>query len=168
MFKVENYNWANLEHAYGSAQDIPHLLLSLSECPPSSDYESEPYFSLWSSLCHQGDVYSASYAALICIVEILSEKYEKVNYNFFLLPISIEIARLKGNGPELGEFEQDYYSAIGKIAGLVAKIKTSDEVFSRVLAAATAVVHGNVKLGEAILELSPDTIDEFFEWLENR
>ncbi|MFJ8433163.1 hypothetical protein ACIQ9P_17875 [Kitasatospora sp. NPDC094019] len=52
-------DWSRLSHAYGSAEDIP-ALLDLIEAEPSAERWSE----LWSALCHQGSVYSASFAAL--------------------------------------------------------------------------------------------------------
>ncbi|OKJ69627.1 hypothetical protein [Streptomyces sp. CB02261] len=52
-------DWPRLSHAYGSAEDIPALLARIAS-------ESEPglWNDLWSALCHQGSVYSASFAAL--------------------------------------------------------------------------------------------------------
>lgn len=52
-------DWADLTHAYGSAQDIPGLL---EQATPDST--SPVWTELWSRLCHQGTVYSASFAAL--------------------------------------------------------------------------------------------------------
>ncbi|MDY0810047.1 hypothetical protein [Kitasatospora purpeofusca] len=52
-------DWSRLSHAYGSAEDIPALLDRI-ETDPSAERWSE----LWSALCHQGSVYSASVAAL--------------------------------------------------------------------------------------------------------
>ncbi len=65
MLSLEDARWADLRHAYGSAGDIPSLLRTLSDdCSPSRSSNAEPWFSLWSSLCHQGNVYTASYAAV--------------------------------------------------------------------------------------------------------
>jgi hypothetical protein len=52
-------DWALLKHAYGEAVDIPDLLAALSPDPEARAWEP-----LWSRLCHQGTVYSASFAAL--------------------------------------------------------------------------------------------------------
>ncbi|MFF4392538.1 hypothetical protein ACFY0G_38220 [Streptomyces sp. NPDC001552] len=52
-------DWPQLSHAYGSAEDIPTLLARIASEP-----ESELWNDLWSALCHQGSVYSASFAAL--------------------------------------------------------------------------------------------------------
>lgn len=63
LFSLESSRWSELEHTYGQASDIPSLLKQLVEVPDSSD-NKEPWFPLWSSLAHQGDVYSASFAAV--------------------------------------------------------------------------------------------------------
>lgn len=51
--------WSQLRHAYGPADDVPGLLQQLDPDP-----DAEVWEQLWSRLCHQGDVYSASFAAL--------------------------------------------------------------------------------------------------------
>jgi len=45
----------------GSAADVPALLVALLAFP-KSEGQREPWFSIWSALAHQGDVYSASFA----------------------------------------------------------------------------------------------------------
>jgi hypothetical protein len=57
-------DWSALDHAYGAADDIPALLRQARAAPAPRDYRDEPWFSLWSALCHQGDVFTASYAAV--------------------------------------------------------------------------------------------------------
>jgi hypothetical protein len=64
------FNWSSLSHAYGPASDVPALLERARSAKAPSDYRDEPWFSLWSALCHQGTVYSASYAALPELVAI--------------------------------------------------------------------------------------------------
>ncbi|ALG12771.1 hypothetical protein [Kibdelosporangium phytohabitans] len=51
-------NWGQLTHAYGTAEDIQNRLDQVA-AEPSADWDD-----LWSALCHQGTVYSASFAAL--------------------------------------------------------------------------------------------------------
>ncbi|MFD1730368.1 hypothetical protein ACFSC4_03505 [Deinococcus malanensis] len=65
---LEDPRWASLQHAYGSAADVPELLKALDGNPAPLDGKAEPWFSLWSALCHQGDVNTASYAALPYLV----------------------------------------------------------------------------------------------------
>ena len=52
-------NWSELGDAYGPAEDVPGLLAQLSPDPQAAVWQE-----LWSRLCHQGTVYSASFAAL--------------------------------------------------------------------------------------------------------
>lgn len=166
---MESINWNELEHAYGNASDIPELLDNLKGYPSCESYDEEPFYTLWSSLCHQGDIYSASYAAALTIVSLIESAPEKVSYNYFLLPVSIEIARLKGNGPEIGAgIEANYFKAIRTMARLTGTINTTDETMISVLSAATAACHGNADLAETILELTPDTLAEFKGWLQER
>ncbi|MFJ6250598.1 MULTISPECIES: hypothetical protein [unclassified Streptomyces] len=58
-------DWAQLSHAYGSAEDIPVLLDQIAS-EPIPEYWS----NLWSALCHQGSVYSASFAALPWLADV--------------------------------------------------------------------------------------------------
>ena len=51
--------WGTLRHAYGSAEDIPGLLDQLSP-----DQKAPVWDELWSRVCHQDSVYSASFAVL--------------------------------------------------------------------------------------------------------
>ncbi|MFJ8609967.1 hypothetical protein ACIRH0_22625 [Streptomyces sp. NPDC093675] len=52
-------DWSELHHAYGTAEDVPGLLDAARPAPQDPSWDE-----LWSRLCHQGTVYSASYAAL--------------------------------------------------------------------------------------------------------
>ncbi|UTW46620.1 hypothetical protein KFE80_04235 [bacterium SCSIO 12696] len=161
--------WDELEHAYGQASDIPQLLKELEVYPSCESYGEEPFYTLWSSLCHQGNVYSASYAAVPVIVSLIEKAPEIVDYNYFLLPVCIEIARLKGCGPKIGPcLEFAYTSAIQTMAKLASEIKSPDEKMVSVLAAVTAVHFGNAELAEAILEFTPATVAEFQEWLQEK
>jgi hypothetical protein len=71
MLSLDSPHWRELQHAYGSAADIPPLLRALESLPPSAGRE-EPWFTLWSALAHQGDVYSASFAAVPHVIRALS------------------------------------------------------------------------------------------------
>lgn len=84
MLSLDDPRWRELRHAYGNAADVPDLLRALAlSTGPKEGYRDEPWFSLWSSLCHQGDVYTASYIAVPHIVQIASEATEPVDFSFF-------------------------------------------------------------------------------------
>lgn len=60
-------DWASLRDAYGSAEGVPDLLAAAAA---SSSEDDGLWDELWGRLCHQGTVYSASYAALPKLAEI--------------------------------------------------------------------------------------------------
>lgn len=57
-------DWASLRDAYGEASPVPDLLQRLS-----TDDTDPVWHELWSRICHQGTVYSASFAALPRLLE---------------------------------------------------------------------------------------------------
>ncbi|MEV6486430.1 hypothetical protein [Streptomyces sp. NPDC051576] len=58
-------NWSGLTHAYGSAENIPDLFARLGGTEDDAVWQE-----LWGSLCHQGSVYDASWAAMPVLVDI--------------------------------------------------------------------------------------------------
>ena len=61
-------DWNSLKHAYGNAADTPALLGKLTPDAQASVWEE-----LWSRLCHQDTVYSASFAALPTFVDVAEQ-----------------------------------------------------------------------------------------------
>lgn len=159
MRSMDKHDWASLRHAYGEASNIPALLEQLKDFPPCEDYRAEPYLSLWSALCHQGDVYPASYAAMPTIIELMEASPARATWSALLLVVSIEIARATKRGPEIvPDLAGAYTAALQRLPALVAAMATQtwDELMTRTAAAAIAVSKGQVELGSAILELTPD------------
>lgn len=64
MLGLDDPRWNALDHAYGPAGDVPDLLRAVERG------EQELWDELVPCLCHQGTVYTASYAALPHIVRI--------------------------------------------------------------------------------------------------
>lgn len=58
-------DWSQLEHAYGSAEDLPEILAACARDPASSMWAD-----LWSRVCHQGTTYSASPHVLPFLLEM--------------------------------------------------------------------------------------------------
>ena len=120
---------------------------------------------LWSSLCHQGEIDTASYAAVPHLVRVLASGPTHAHWDFFLLPACIEIARTKGHGPEIpADLRDDYFAPLQRIPALAAAESEWDGgYYCPAVAAALAVARGQPALGEAILELEPDAVGEFME-----
>jgi hypothetical protein len=68
--------WASLQDAYGSAEQVPVLLAAAAAAGTD---EGDSWDDLWSHLCHQGTVYSASYVALPALAE-MSLQHEPSGY----------------------------------------------------------------------------------------
>lgn len=164
MLSLDDVLWADLQHAYGNALDIPDLLRALAESTGSKAcYQDEPWLSLWSSLCHQGDIYTASYAAVPHIVHLASRIDAPVDFGFFQLPTAIEIARKTGRGPDIpGSLADDYHRAIQQLVENVSlhRHEAWDQSMLISAAAAQAVAKGHIDVAEALLNLDADWISK--------
>jgi len=160
MLELNSPKWNKLTHAYGKASDIPALLEQLKTAPPPSDYQSEPWFSLWSALCHQYDVYTASYAAIPHIVSIAAARpiTERLEYLNFVG--SVESFRHRENAPTIpANLKKDYLASLNQAASLILECLGADswgEAELKVLVGALAAVRGQYKLGTAIFELEEE------------
>ena len=94
-------DWAALSHAYGSAEDVPDLLRRVVLDRRPGHVPGSPWFELWSALCHQGDVFSASYAAVPLLTEIARLPQYQGRNDPIVLAGCIELARLEGRGPAM-------------------------------------------------------------------
>ncbi|MEU2622092.1 hypothetical protein ABZ642_28865 [Streptomyces sp. NPDC007157] len=68
---LDQMDWSRFRHAYGSAEDIPALLRDLAS--PVEKTASEAEQELWSSIVHQGTVYSATAAAVPFLARLVAE-----------------------------------------------------------------------------------------------
>jgi hypothetical protein len=169
MIPLEHSRWSELQHAYGNAADIPALLRRLENFPAEGG-EREPWFTLWSSLCHQGDVFDASFAAVPHIIRILATAPEQATPSFFQLPACIEIARDQNKTPIPRELSDDYFTALHSLPKLVGAASTrpwSDDLLCSALAA-VAAAKGFHLVAKTNLELDSTTANQFLEWLENQ
>ncbi|HEV7933469.1 MAG TPA: hypothetical protein VGP70_14320 [Actinomadura sp.] len=55
---LDEIHWAELEHAYGPAEDVPGLLRALRS--ESSDERERAVYELYGNIFHQGSRYQAS------------------------------------------------------------------------------------------------------------
>ena len=162
MLLLDDPRWHQLQHAYGAAADIPPMLRALELSPgPALDSQAEPWFSLWSSLCHQDDVYTASYAAVPHIVRIAGTTVTPIDFSFFLLPTAIEVARRAGRGPAIPEeCAEPYHAAITDLGESVSAHRQEpwDQSMLLAAAAAQAVAKGHVDVAEALINLDDNWI----------
>ena len=163
-------DWEELRHAYGSAQNMPELLEQLAAFPQEDSCEDEPWFTIWSSLYHQGDIYSASFAAVPEIVTHLSASPEKATSSFFALPASIEIARKKNDVEVPKILKAPYVAAISELGMLASKwlaMGLKSDV-ARAAISALSVAAQQFGYAELILEIPPEEVPEVLSWYEER
>lgn len=167
MLTLDDSRWSTLSHAYGSAKNVPDLLLQLAgSTEPRPGNESEPWFSLWSCLCHQGAVFDASYAALPHIVEIACVATGPTDFSFFQLPAAIEVARSRGSGPAIPpDLVEAYAAGIAKLTKCVSLHSNDpwdDDALISALCA-LAVAKGHPRVAEAIMNLDDDLIQRLID-----
>lgn len=166
MLALNDDAWSELSHAEGVACDIPARLRALATFPSGDVRDTEPYLSLSRALLHQNRVYTASYAALPHMVEMMADTPDRAHPGVLELVARIEIARSKGNGPDMHDaLEAMYTGALARLPEVIAALarQSWDEPFTRIAAAALAVSRGQATLAEAILELKPGKLADFMD-----
>ncbi len=137
---------------------------------PDSQKEKEPWFGLWSSLAHQGDVYSASFAAVPHVIEAISTAPEKVDFSYFQFPAWVEICRHK-NGTAIPEdLEASYFASLKRIPALFAlacESNPNQEILTCGFSA-IAAANGQHAIAESIMELTSEVAAEFLDWFHER
>jgi hypothetical protein len=166
---LDSPRWPELNHAYGKASDIPALLRQLDSLPPSGP-DDEPWFSLWSALAHQGDVYPASFAAVPHVVRALALAPERAGAVYLQFPAWIEICRKRQDVPIPPDLRDAYATALAALPRLVAAaaVRAWDDEFLACALAALAAVKGSGDVAAAALELTPEVAEEFLAWLDDR
>jgi hypothetical protein len=170
MLALDSPQWSELRHAYGAATGIPELLKKLIALPDDAD-DAEPWFSLWSALAHQGEVYSASFAAVPHVIEALASAPQAASEVYFHFPAWVEICRRKNAIAVPSDLEGPYFSALARLPELVAQTagRSWDAPFAACALSAIAAAKGQHGLAEALLEMSSDdVIDDFNEWAADR
>ena len=166
MLSLDDKRWSALTDAYGASSGIPKLLRDAEKLPEYTGSDMEPYGSLWSALCHQGDVYSASYAALPHLVRIVEANPAKFRWTLLLLTHAIEAARSGGRGPPIpDDLNEAYQNALGRIPAFASSLLTVDltELELRVILAACASAKGFSSIGGVIADLTPEVTAQLLE-----
>jgi hypothetical protein len=156
MVELASRLWKEYRHAYGPATDIPDLLRQARATPRTRRADEEPWHSLWSALCHQYDVYSASIAALPHLVEMAGERRPADRLEPLLLAGAIETYRHRQGGPDIpSHLEATYRSALARAASLTVEAleQERDEDAYRGLLAALAAFQGYPRLAAGINSL---------------
>jgi hypothetical protein len=96
MLSLDDNRWNSLAGGYRMKCDPRPLLAELE----SEQNRETAWHELWEELNHQGDVGEASYASVPHLVRI-HRKSGIVDWNTYAIVAVIELARGKGNNPEV-------------------------------------------------------------------
>lgn len=128
MLNLDDNRWTDLTGGYRIKCDPRPLLARLD----SGQDKAAAWRGLWEELHHQGDVGEASYASVPHLVKI-HRKSSAVDWNTYAIVAIIELARKKGNNPDLPQWlEEDYLQAIQELAEIgaaeISSAKKPEEV----------------------------------------
>jgi hypothetical protein len=170
MLGLDSPRWSTLETAYGPAVDVPDMLRALESVPNSDDWRDEPWSSIWSALAHQGDVYSASFAAVPHIVSVLAAAPDRAGFNYFAFPAWVEICRQRKAEPIPEDLNGPYTAALARLPRLAAAAadRPWDEPMLQSVLGAIAVAKGPVEVAEAASELTLEVARDFLVWFAER
>lgn len=79
---LDNIPWKTLNHAYGSAEDIPDLIRALTY--DSDNIREKTLYTLYSNIWHQGTVYQATAYAVPFLIELLSASNVTRKYDILI------------------------------------------------------------------------------------
>ena len=155
MLPLSDPGWAKLQHAYGAAANIPALLERAVAERRLGSHPQSVWFELWSALCHQGDAYTASYAAVPHLIELAPAALARQSYEPLLLAASIEQARLEGTAPAVPtELQADYEAAVrkGREVAQTAQTTAWNADAQMALAGSLAALSGDAAGARAVFE----------------
>ena len=156
MLSLDDNRWNNLTGGYRMKCDPRPLLAQLK----SEQTRETAWHELWEELHHQGDVGEASYASVPHLVRI-HRTDGTVDWNTYAMVAIIELARGKGNNPELPTWlEEDYHRAIRELAEIgAAEIRHADEPDTvRAILSVIAISKGLRTHGRFLVEYSEDEL----------
>ncbi len=159
MLALSDSRWSSYTHAYGPAEDIPALLSRARDDSGPGTKPGTAWFDLWSALCHQGDTYTASYAAVPHLVQFASDHLKRQSYDPLFLTACIELARLEGRGPPIPPpLAGAYREAIHRARELAEAsiLSTWNADADEAIRASAAALSGDIVGARAILDADLD------------
>ncbi|MFQ6146785.1 HEAT repeat domain-containing protein [Streptomyces seoulensis] len=127
MFEgLHGIDWASMEHAYGTAEEIPALLWTLRS--PQAEERRKALERFYSEVHHQGDVYPCTAASLPFLFELAADRATPDRAGIVALLVSIGRESLE-RGFEDDGTEIEYYPPQGYVQA-VAFLRERGEEFA--------------------------------------
>lgn len=150
--------WSALRGGYRVPYDPRPALAKLEQAADARAAFEE----LWNELHHQGDVDTASYAAVPHLVQLYAKHGHQGDNTYSLLGC-IELARRAAHNPPfptwLGAGYEEAWRRLGQLA-LDDLVRTTDASLTRAAMGALAIARGLPQAGEILLFLEDDELEE--------
>ncbi|MEM7315996.1 MAG: hypothetical protein AAF497_22905, partial [Planctomycetota bacterium] len=104
MLDLQSPKWSELSHAYGDASDIPILIERLQV--PCDEWDTI-VGELYAAIMHQGDVYTATYAAMPWLLRLAIDLGPSEHSDDLLE--SVAYASRGGPGTDVPEFLEEVW-----------------------------------------------------------
>ena len=157
MISLDSELWGQLTGAYKTPLDPRPLLARLE-----AGRDATTWPELWNELHHQGDVGTASYAAVPHLVRIY-RKLGAIDWNIYAIVAIIELARDQRQNPEVPEpLKIGYFRAIQELAEIgLSEIPRAEETETvRAILGVIAISKGLKIHGKFLVEFSEDELLE--------
>ena len=158
MLALDSPRWRELAQAHGSAEDIPRLLDALVTTQDARG-RTELWFGLWATLCPDGRLYDAAYAAVPHVLAITHAMGSAERGAAMHLAAEVETLRHGGTAPPIPhDLVPAYAMAIESLPLLVAEMATVpwDAEMGQVMAAALLAGKRQPALARTILTLGTE------------
>ncbi len=153
--ELSSPRWAELTQAFGTAEDVPRLLASLSTTQDGRE-RAELWYGVAATLCPGGRVFTASYAAAPHLLRITADMALAERVVAVQLVSEIEVARHEAGAAAIpGDVLLAYARTIESLPAVVAELAVVswDEGTAQVLSAALAVGKRQPVLARRIMAL---------------
>ncbi len=158
VLPLESARWGELDHAYGSAEDIPRLLEALATIEGERE-RAELWFGAWNTLCPDGRVTTASFASAPHLLAVGDAHGAAEQVTALHAVAVIEMNRhLPGAAPIPRDLLEGYAIAIESLPVRVAALMAQpwDAATSQILTAVLLVGKRQPALARAVLELGAE------------
>ena len=147
--------WHELTQAHGAADDIPRLLEALATLEGDAE-RTELWFGVWATLCPDGRVYTAAYAAVPHLLALTQGQGIAERVAAMHVVAEVEVLRRAPDAPSIpDDLVASYATAIESLPARVAELAVVpwDAATGQVMAAALMAGKRQPVLARAILSL---------------
>lgn len=160
MLELNSPRWRELDHAFGSAEDIPRLLDALATIDGDRE-RAELWFGVWATLCPEERVVTASYGAVPHLLAMAESRGVAEQVTSLHIAATIEMHRHHPGAPRIPpDLLVSYAEAIESLPRRVASLTDQpwDATSAQILAAALLVGKRQPELARAMLAIGGDAV----------